>query len=171
MQKVSKLFEQLFVALAALSALILLFMVALVTLDVVLRNLELRGFIWVNEISEYSLYLMTVLIAPYLLRRGQHIRLDIFLVAVPSRFAWWCEVAGDIFGIAVCSVFFFYSVGMTADSWKSQSLTVKNLVFPEWWLLVPLPIVFMLLTIEFCFRVQRMFDGDGAVRKEATSAA
>lgn len=171
MQNVSKLFEQLFVAFAVLSALILLFMVMLVTLDVVLRNFELRGFIWANEVSEYSLYLMTVLIAPYLLRRGQHIRLDIFLVAIPKRLAWWCEVAGDIFGIAVCSVFFFYSVGMTVDSWRSQSLTVKNLVFPEWWLLAPLPIVFMLLTIEFCFRLQRMFDSDGEVRKEATSAA
>ena len=171
MQKVTKLFEQLFGALAVLSALILLFMVALVTLDIILRNLEVRGFIWANEVTEYSLYLMTVLIAPFLLRRGQHIRLDIVLVTLPKRIAWFCEVIGDVFGIAVCSVFFIYSLSMTVDSWKSQSLTVKNLVFPEWWLLAPLPIIFALLTVEFCFRLQRLFDSDGEVRKEATSAA
>jgi TRAP-type C4-dicarboxylate transport system permease small subunit len=60
---------------------------------------------------------------------------------------------------------------MTVDSWMSQSLTIKNLVFPEWWLLAPLPFVFGLLTIEFCFRLQRLFDGERKPRQESTSAA
>jgi TRAP-type C4-dicarboxylate transport system permease small subunit len=114
---------------------------------------------------------MTVLIAPYLLRKGQHIRLDVVLVSIPRYLGWMFEVAGDIIGIAICAIFFRYSLFMTVDSWKSQSLTIKNLVFPEWWLLAPLPFVFGLLTIEFCFRLQRLFDGERKPRQESTSAA
>src|SRR5688572_2526504 len=171
MRAVSKILGRLFGLLALLCAIILLFMVVLVSGDVVLRNFGLRGFIWANEVSEYSLYLMTMLIAPYLLRKGQHIRLDVVLVSIPRYLGWMFEVAGDILGIAVCAIFFRYSLFMTVDSWKSQSLTIKNLVFPEWWLLAPLPFVFGLLTIEFCFRLQRLFDGERKPRQESTSAA
>ena len=171
MRAASKVLDRLFGLLALLSAAILLLMVVLVSSDVVLRNFGLRGFIWANEVSEYSLYLMTMLIAPYLLRKGQHIRLDIVLVSIPRYLAWMLEVAGDILGIAICAIFFRYSLFMTIDSWKSQSITVKNLVFPEWWLLAPLPFVFGLLTIECCFRLQRLFDGERKPRQESTSAA
>ena len=69
------------------AALILLAMVVIVTADIVLRNLDAqRHFVWANEVSEYSLYLITLLTAPWLLRRGQHVRLDIILTLVPR--AW-----------------------------------------------------------------------------------
>jgi TRAP-type transport system small permease protein len=45
---------------------------------------------------------------------------------------------------------------MTYESWRLGSYTIKNLYFPEWWLLAPLPIAFLLLAIEFVFRFQRL---------------
>ena len=57
---------------------------SLVTADIVLRNTVRSGSAWANEVSEYSLYLMTLLTAPWLLRRGQHVRLDIILTLVPA---------------------------------------------------------------------------------------
>ena len=62
------------------------------------------GFLWANEVSEYALYLMTLLTAPWLLRRGQHVRLDIVLTLVPARVAWLMEAVGDVLGFAVCVV-------------------------------------------------------------------
>ena len=38
---------------------------------------------------------------------------------------------------------------MTLQSARLGSLTIKNLVFPEWWLLAPLPVCFALLALEF----------------------
>jgi TRAP-type C4-dicarboxylate transport system permease small subunit len=166
----SRWLGRLFEFLGLCAALILLFMVLVVSADILLRNLGSRGFIWANEISEYALYFTTVLIAPLLLRKGQHIRLDVVLAMLPPRVAWMLEAIGDLFGIAVCAVFFRYSFLSTLDSWRSQSVTVKNLVFPEWWLLAPLPIVFALLAIEFCFRLQRLLSGERKLRVEATSA-
>jgi TRAP-type transport system small permease protein len=168
MSRLSALFGHLFDAMAALAALTLFVMVAVVTGDIVLRNVARGGFLWANEVSEYALYLMTLLTAPWLLRRGAHIRLDLVLVLVPARVAWLMEAVSDIVGFAVCLVLVRYGVAMTYDSWRLGSITIKNLVFPEWWLLAPLPIVFVLLALEFVFRSHRLL-GQRARRADATS--
>ena len=171
MTRLSTAFGRLLDALATAAALILLAMVAVVTADIVLRNIGRGGFAWANEVSEYALYVMTLATAPWLLRRGQHVRLDIVLTLVPPRIAWLLEGAGDVLGFAVSLVLVRYGLIMTHDSWRLGAITIKNLVFPEWWLLAPLPIAFALLAIEFVFRFGRLLAGEKARRIEATSVS
>src|SRR2546427_3119245 len=133
MPALSGIFARVFDALAIAAALILLAMVAIVTADIVLRNSTGGGFAWANEVSEYSLYLMTLLTAPWLLRRGQHVRLDIVLTVVPPRIAWLMEAVGDLLGFCVSVILVRYGAAMTYDSWRLGAITIKNLVFPEWW--------------------------------------
>jgi TRAP-type C4-dicarboxylate transport system permease small subunit len=169
MTRLSAACGRLFDAFAMAAALTLLAMVIVVTADIVLRNTVLRGFVWANEVSEYALYLMTLLTAPWLLRRGQHVRLDLILTVVPHRIAWLMEAAGDILGFIVCVVLIRYGTGMAYDSWRLGAITIKNLVFPEWWLLAPLPVTFALLAFEFVFRFDRLLKGGRTRRIEATS--
>jgi TRAP-type C4-dicarboxylate transport system permease small subunit len=169
--RVSFLFGRIFDALAVAAALILLAMVVVVTADVVLRNVIGAGIVWANEVSEYALYLMTLLTAPWLLRRGQHVRLDIILTLVPPRVAWLMEAAADVLGFAVSLVLVRYGAAMTVDSWRLGAITIKNLVFPEWWLLAWLPATFALLAVEFLFRFDRLLKGERARRIEATSVS
>jgi TRAP-type C4-dicarboxylate transport system permease small subunit len=171
MTRLSAAFGRLFDALAMAAALILLGMVVTVTADIVLRNTVGGGLVWANEVSEYSLYLMTLLTAPWLLRRGQHVRLDIILTLVPARVAWLMEAVGDLLGLTVCIVLVRYGFAMSYDSWRLGAITIKNLVFPEWWLLAPLPATFVLLVIEFIFRFDRLLRGERARRIEATSVS
>jgi TRAP-type C4-dicarboxylate transport system permease small subunit len=160
---------RLFDTLALVAALLLFAMVALVTADIVLRNTLRVGFAWANEITEYALYLTTLLTAPWLLRRGQHVRIDMFLVIVPPRIAWLMEAVADIVGFAASLVLVWYGTVMTLQSARLGSLTIKNLVFPEWWLLAPLPVCFALLALEFVFRLHRLAGAPGTRRREATS--
>jgi TRAP-type C4-dicarboxylate transport system permease small subunit len=169
MTRLSASFGRLFDFLALAAALILLAMVALVTADIVLRNTVRVGFSWANEVTEYALYLITLLTAPWLLRRGQHVRIDMVLVLVPPRIAWLCEAAADILGFAASLVLVWYGTIMTLQSARLSSLTIKNLVFPEWWLLWPLPVCFALLAIEFAFRFHRLMGAPRTRRIEATS--
>src|SRR2546423_84126 len=90
------------------AAVTLLAMVALVTADIVLRNTLGIGFAWANEVTEYALYLITLLTAPWLLRRGQHVRIDMMLVLVPPRLAWACEAAADVIGLAASLVLLWH---------------------------------------------------------------
>jgi TRAP-type C4-dicarboxylate transport system permease small subunit len=167
--RLSFAFGRLFDALAFVAALILLAMVLTVTADIVLRNLTRGGISWANEVTEYALYLITLLAAPWLLRRGQHVRLDLVLTAVPPRVAWLLEAIGDVLGLFVCLVMLRYGAAMAFDSARLGAITIKNLVFPEWWLLAPLPITFALLAIEFVFRLYRLLTGERGRRIEATS--
>jgi len=168
--KLSAAFGRLLDGLAIVAALILFAMVTLVTGDIILRNVAVRGFVWANEISEYALYLMTLLTGPWLLRRGQHVRLDLVLTAIPRRVAWLLEAAGDVIGLVVCLAMIRFGWQMTFEAWRLGSITIKNLVFPEWWLLAPMPVVFILLAIEFVFRFHRILTVRER-RQEATSVA
>jgi TRAP-type C4-dicarboxylate transport system permease small subunit len=169
MTRLSNVFGKLLNALAVAAALTLLAMVVMVTADILLRNLTRTGFAWSNEVSEYALYVITLLTAPWLLRRGQHVRIDLVLTLVPVRVAWLMEAASDVLGFAVCLVMMRYGFKMSIESAVLGSITIKNLVFPEWWLLWPLPVCFALLAAEFVFRFDRLLHSEPGRRVEATS--
>src|SRR5258708_5007965 len=139
MTRLSTLFGRLFDFFALAAALLLLAMVAVVTADILMRNTLGVGFSWANEVTEYALYIITLLTAPWLLRRGQHVRIDMALAIVPPRVAWVMEALADIVGLAASLVLIWYGAIMTVQSAGLGSLTIKNLVLPEWGLPAPCP--------------------------------
>ena len=136
------------------AALLLGAMALLVTLDVVARNVGLGTIAWVNEVSEYSLPVATLLIAPWLLHRNEHVRLDIVLHLLPKGLARWLERGVDLVGIAICAVFIWYGVKLILDSAHIGSMVVKTLAIPEWWQYALVPVSFSLLAIEFARRLR-----------------
>ena len=162
-------------ALALLGCAILLAMMLIIVADVALRNLPVpglpRGLAWSNEISELMLYLITMCVAPWLLRRGQHIRVDILLQALPRQSAWYLEWVGDLIGFACCLVIAWYGAQAAWSSYSAGAVNIKTLVTPEWWALAPLPLVFVLLGIEMIFRMVRLQRGKRGPRQDAVSAA
>ncbi len=125
----------------------------LVTWDVAARNLGLGSLPWVLEVSEYVLPLATFLVAPWLLNRNQHVRLDALLVALPAGLARVLDRAADSLGLAVCVVFVIYGARAIESSARQGSLVIKSVVFPEWWLYAPVPVCFALLAVEFVGRL------------------
>jgi TRAP-type transport system small permease protein len=141
-------------ALAGAAALLLGAMALLVTLDVVMRNVGLGTIAWVNEVSEYSLPVATLLIAPWLLHRNEHVRLDVVLVLAPKSLSRMLERCCDVIGIAICAVFVWYSVRLILDSSRIGSMVVKTLAIPEWWQYALVPVSFSLLAVEFARRLR-----------------
>src|SRR6185503_2106244 len=135
---------------------LVLAMTLMICADVLLRNVRivpgLVGLAWSNEISEAMLYLVTMLTAPWLLRRGQHIRVDIVLRAVPKQVGWIFEWMVDIMGLACCLIIAWYSARAAVASFKAGSMSIKTLVTPEWWLLSALPLAFLALSLEMLLR-------------------
>jgi TRAP-type C4-dicarboxylate transport system permease small subunit len=168
-------FGRLLGALAWLGCALLFVMMAIIVGDVLLRNVALpglpRGLAWSNEISELLLYLITLCVAPWLLRRGQHIRVDIVLRALPPRVAWTLEWLGDAIGLATCVVMAAFASQAAWASYKAGALNIKTLVTPEWWWLSPLPVVFVLLALEMGFRMGRLARSERGPRADAVSAA
>jgi len=166
-------FGRLLEALALLGCAVIFLMTLMICADVLLRNVRIvpgvHGIAWANEVSEAMLYLVTMLTAPWLLRQGQHIRVDILLRAVPARLGWYFEWIADTLGLACCVVIAWYGARATFASFAAGSLSVKTLITPEWWMLAPLPVAFLLLAIEMLFRMRRLRLGERAPRDDAVS--
>lgn len=175
MERASALYGRLLEALALVACALLFFMMLVICADVLLRNVALfprmRGVEWSNEVSEATLYLITMLAAPWLLRRGQHVRVDILLRAIPKRLAWVCEWICDCLALVCCALLVVVGTSSALASKAAGSLSIKTLVTPEWWLLAPLPAAFLLLGIEVLFRMRRLYLGERAPRADAVSAS
>lgn len=173
--KLSEAYGRFISALALFGCLLLLAMMIIIVTDVALRNFAVsggpQGIGWSNEVSEFLLYLITLCVAPWLLRQGQHIRVDILLQAIPKKMAWGLEWVGDLLGLVCCMVMSIYGAQATWASYTSNSLSIKTLVTPEWWSLAPLPVVFILLSIEMFFRMHRLWLAERGPRSDAVSAA
>jgi TRAP-type C4-dicarboxylate transport system permease small subunit len=169
----SLVFGRLLQGLALLGCAVIFAMTLMICADVLLRNVRLipgvYGIAWSNEVSEAMLYLVTMLTAPWLLRQGQHIRVDIVLRAVPPRLGWYFEWIADSLGLACCLVISWYGARASLASFSSGALSVKTLITPEWWILAPLPVAFLLLAIEMGFRMRRLHLGARAPRDDAVS--
>lgn len=174
MKSVSELYGSLLKILFLAACGVLFLMMLMICVDVLLRNValakSLHGLAWADEVSEYMLFLITMLAAPWLLRQGRHIRVDIVLRAMPARVGWYCEWAIDVAALACCGFMVVYGMKATYASYSTGMLTIKTLVTPEWWSLAPLPITFLLLGIELLFRMQRLAQGEQTPRDDAMLA-
>ncbi len=171
MRALSRWYGRLLDGMLSVAGALLLVMTLVIGADVFLRNIGAGGIPPSNELSEQSLYLITLLAAPALLRQGQHIRIDIVLRALPRRLGWIIEWIADLIGLVCCLVFVWYGTSVAAASFFDGSLSIKTLVLPEWWLLAPMPVAFALLAIEFVFRMHRLASAERRPREDAVSAS
>ena len=173
MQRFESAYGRVLDALALIACALILGMTLMICADVFLRNVRIIpaavGLEWANEISEAMLFLVTLLTAPWLLRRGQHIRVDIVLRAVPPRLGWVFEWIVDSLGLGCCALIAWYSARAAWASFAAASLSIKTLITPEWWLLSVLPLAFAALTLEMLFRMRRLYLGPRTPRDDAVS--
>jgi TRAP-type transport system small permease protein len=154
-RKFDRYFGHLLNGLAVAGAIVVLLMVGVVTADVVVRAVSPRGIPWSSDASEYGVYLVTLLTAPWLLRRGMHVAIDVLSSRVRGLAAQALGRLTEAVGLVVCLVITYYGWMMVEHSMAAGSLVIKNFVFPEWIALAPLPVVFMLLAVEFSLGVIR----------------
>ena len=119
MDRLSRFYGRLLDGLMLLACLLLLAMTLIIGADVISRNLRLGGIPWSSEVSEDILYLLTLLAAPWLLRQGQHIRVDILLRALPPRIGWLLEWIGDLLGLGCALYFVWYGWKVLAASYQA----------------------------------------------------
>jgi len=125
----------------------------MIFLNIVLRFLGIPTLSWVNEVAEYSLYVSAFLAAPWVLRLGLHIRIDILAKTLPRKLAFRVERLVDAVGLLICLTVAYYSAIAAIAAYHSGSQIYKNLIIPEWPVLAIIPISFVMLSIEFILRL------------------
>jgi C4-dicarboxylate transporter DctQ subunit len=140
-------------ALAAGAMLCLL--VVLICVDVTARTLRLFATPWTLDIAEYLLYGITFLGAPWVLREEGHIAIEIVVERLPSAAQVFVRRCTDGFGALVCAVLAYYAARTLWRSYSAKNLVHETFVFPEWYLYVIAPPIFLILLLLFLRRVLR----------------
>lgn len=144
--------------LAALAALILLFVMAVVSLDVVMRYVFNRPLGWSYDLI--SLYLMTALFYFVLSRtfaEGAHISVDILEGRFPPAIRRVCHIVVDLLSAALFAVITWLVAGRTWDDFLAGSATSGEILWPTWLSEVLVPIGTSLLTARLLLHAAAHF--------------
>jgi TRAP-type C4-dicarboxylate transport system permease small subunit len=161
MKRLLLAYERLLTLGLAASGLMILGMAVMVSGDVLLRIAGLRGLMWDVEVSEYLLYLSTLFGAPWVLRQGAHVSVDVVLRSVPPGWVRPLERLGALIGLVICGLLGWYGAVAAWDAFSTGALIFKQLVVPEWPLLAVFPMTLALLAVEFVARVLGRRAGPG----------
>jgi TRAP-type C4-dicarboxylate transport system permease small subunit len=149
-----RLFDRLIDGLAVLAACILFAITFLIAFDALTRQIpfapRLNGVI---ELTEYALYIVTVLASPWALRLGAHIMVEIVTDSLSPKGKSVAAILVNLIGLIVSATLIYAGSLATWKAWMAGTLVFKSFIFPQFWLLLPLPIGALLLLIEFLLRL------------------
>jgi TRAP-type C4-dicarboxylate transport system permease small subunit len=101
------------------------------------------------DITQYLLYLATFLAAPWALRDGAHVAIDLVVSMLRPRAADIVSRLAALLGAVISAAILYYSLVALEQSRTAGTLIFKQIVFPEWYTLIPVPITFALTFLIF----------------------
>jgi len=120
-----------------------------ISLEVISRLIGLgilRGSV---EFTEYALFNMAFLAAPWVLHQNAHVRVLILVEQLPEQSRLYTERAIHLFAAGICLILLYYAViNLNTSIERGQSI-FGELVFPEWYMHWQVPLAFALLAIGF----------------------
>ncbi|MGH8741449.1 MAG: TRAP transporter small permease [Burkholderiales bacterium] len=135
-------------ALAVAAAALLCALVALILVDVAARYLRLFALSWGLEATEYMLYAITFLGAPWVLREGGHISIELVVERLAPGPRRVVRRLSDLLGACVCVLLLYFACRVTWRSYASGIMVQKSFIFPEWWVYAGmLPVLLVLLAV------------------------
>lgn len=120
-------------------------LVVLVCMDVTSRTFHLVPMPWAPDFSEYALYGITFLGAPWVLREEGHIAIELVVERLAPGPRCTARRAVQVLGALVCAALFYFACRQLWRSHAAQNLVYETFAFPEWWQYVLPPPIFALL--------------------------
>ena len=148
-------FARLLVWLAVLVAASIGLIAVLIPLNLFLVTVRWGNLGWLFEAVEYALYVGVFIGAPWVLRQGAHIRVDVVTSALPRRAAARLEKVLDVAGVVLCLVLCVYGLRLALLEFEDGTLPDKDLRIENWYMMGVFALSFLLLAIEFALRFRR----------------
>lgn len=141
-----------------LSGSITIFMMVIVTFEVVMRYFFNRPSLWVIDIASLGIPFITLLGAAWVLREDKHVKIDfVYLLISPGKRAL-LDVVTTVVTFLACVLFLYQAwvVFYTAYEWKENLF--RSIVIPKTYVLWPFPLGALLLCIQFVRRIRKNID-------------
>jgi C4-dicarboxylate transporter, DctQ subunit len=154
MQKIIAGYDWLINAMRVASGVTIVLVFVLIVSDVFIRLVggPLFGvdpWIYSAGIVEYSLLWFAMLAAPWLVRVKGHVFIDAITQIMPGRIQYYLAKVSYLISVCAAIVFFWFSLDLFLAAWWSNELDIRGEDMPLWTLLIPIPICFFFVTIEF----------------------
>ncbi len=153
MLALARFYDRVIAACGAVAAFCVVFVAIGISIDVAIRNTGFGVISWMLEGTEYALFVSTFLGAPWVLRLGAHVRVDVLVAGLAPRARLAMELFADAIGLAVSAVLFYYAVRVGATAYGDGARMIKELIFPEWYIFAVIAVAALLLCIEFVRRI------------------
>ncbi|WP_412506340.1 TRAP transporter small permease [Roseovarius sp. SYSU LYC5161] len=151
-----RIYERILSGLAILGGLLLVFLVVVIGGEAILRlfNIGLiRGSV---QFSEYALFSLAMLAAPWLLYHDGHLRVTVVLDNLAPRAKARVMLLTDFIGLAATTIALRFAFEVFGQSYQRGQLIFKDVVVSEWLLQWQVPLALVLLVIEFLRRIYLM---------------
>jgi C4-dicarboxylate transporter DctQ subunit len=139
-----------------LGALVALAMAGLLGYAVVLRYLLNRPQAWTDELVSYLVVLLVMLAGAEVMRRGEHLAVDLVSARLPAAWRRGVEIAGLLSVLLVCGVLVVSGWEMTAFSKMVDLRSTGHLALPVWWVQATIPAGFLLIGLAALVRLLRL---------------
>lgn len=171
MSAILRFYDRLIDLAALIASLTVAFIALGVTADVGVRFFAGSTIKWILEVSEYLLFAMTFLGAPWVLREGAHTAVDVVVVNLGERGKRVCALVSNVIGLITSAGLLYFGWLATASSRSLGTMIFKSVAFPEWWTLAFIPFCGLMLVIQFIRQLHRAVHGDSSVlaRRQATA--
>ena len=144
----------------------IVFLIAAVCSEMIMRNVFDRPLSWVIEISEYTMLYITFLGTSAVLRQGRHVSVDLLTEALNDT---WrrrlAVVSSSICLVSVVALTWFGTLA-TIDAQQRGVYKPTLMEFPTWIVLAVIPVGSMLLSLRFTHRLLAQLKGATAAKLE-----
>ncbi len=151
---VESVFDRVLDACAWIACAMLLFQVASVSADVILRQFFNLSLAWITALNEWSLVYVAFLGAAWLEREGGHTRDDSMLDMLGPWARKSSEWIGWLLGVGVCIILVWYGTKVTWNNYATRVYDFFKLrEVPVFWIYLIIPIGSLLWLLQLLRRI------------------
>lgn len=149
MKRALRLYSYLLNGMALISGVLLLWLMVAIVVSVVIRNLGLQPSAWFFLSTEYSLFYLTLLGAPWLVRQRGHVHIELLTSVLPRPLLLLVSRLVALLCVAVCLVLAWKGLDLFLMNIARSDYDVRAFFVPKWILTIAFPVSFGLMAVEF----------------------
>ena len=158
LEKLSTLMGWIITGAGYLGAYLVVVGMLITTYDVVARYVFNRPAVFAYDMTRWIYFYCTLLLAPLLLRKEGHVKIDIVLVMLQNKTHHaLLETINSLLIVIGCAFLLWQGVVSTAEDIVANTLTNAAIRVPRWWLFVAIPISAFLLTYQAFARLRSKY--------------
>ena len=132
-----------------LAGLLLVAAVLIVCFEIFMRYFLRQPQVWTVEVCEYILFSLAFLGAPWLLKVGGHVNIDIFITQLSQRRRHMMELATSAVGMIVSLIICWFAIKTSYNCYQSGVLLTKTMNVPKHYFLMLIALGYLFLLLEF----------------------